>query len=200
MRDDTSPLGEGSVSGHCVILSLGSNLGDRKALLALGLQLLSEHVEVESVSRVVESEPWGPVPQGPFLNVLVRGRTDLGPELLLRRALEAEDAAGRIRGVRFGPRTLDVDLIFFGDIAMESPSLILPHPRWRERGFIRSLLPDVAGEVVDPDSGRPVRHLVQPSPLGDGLREVRAPDWGVPISSDASEGRRAARAPAGGTG
>jgi 2-amino-4-hydroxy-6-hydroxymethyldihydropteridine diphosphokinase len=138
-------------------------------------------VRIEAVSRIVESEPWGPIPQGPYLNLVVRGRTRLPPADLLRIAHATEAKAGRVREARYGPRTLDVDLLFFGDVASDAPELTLPHPRWRERPFVYALLHEVAGNVTDPHTGVRIAELVPAGPLPKSLREVG------PIFSMASE-------------
>jgi 2-amino-4-hydroxy-6-hydroxymethyldihydropteridine diphosphokinase len=138
------------------ILSLGSNEGDRAGFLRLGLEYLGDRIVVDAVSKTIETRPWGPVPQRPFLNLLIRGHGAPDPFALLAWAHEAELVAGRVRGVRFGPRTLDVDLIFFGALILDTPALTLPHPRWKERDFVRDLLGDVAGELVDSRTGTPL--------------------------------------------
>jgi len=147
------------------ILALGSNLGDREDNLARGLRFLGERLHIEAVSRTVESEPWGPVSQGAFLNLTLRGTGADNPFSLLQFARAAELDSGRRRDERYGPRTLDVDLIFFGDLMLDHPDLTLPHPRWEERPFVRNLLPEVGGAMVDPATGR---RLVDVPPVPDG--------------------------------
>jgi 2-amino-4-hydroxy-6-hydroxymethyldihydropteridine diphosphokinase len=109
------------------VLSLGSNLGDRLAMLRLGLALL----EPVAVSPVYETAPWGDVEQGDFLNVIAL--CPWGATEAWRRAVAAEAAAGRVRNVRWGPRTLDVDVVWAGGT---DPALELPHPRAHERAFV----------------------------------------------------------------
>jgi len=147
------------------ILALGSNLGDRQANLQLGLRELAGKVTIDAVSRIIESEPWGPVrDQGLFLNLVLRGHGAHSPRELLAIAQGAEIAAGRVRGVRYGPRTLDVDIIFMGNVVIDSPLLTIPHPEWEKRAFVRNLLPGVAGDMVDPRSGRPLSGVGEESP------------------------------------
>jgi len=159
-RSTSWPVPEGQAGGAAgipFVLALGSNLGDREENLARGLRFLGERLQIDAVSRIMESEPWGSVDQGPFLNLTLRGTGVGNPFALLEIAREAELDAGRRRDVRYGPRTLDVDLIFFGDLMLNHPDLILPHPRWEERSFVRDLLPEIGGTMVDPVTGR---HLV----------------------------------------
>jgi 2-amino-4-hydroxy-6-hydroxymethyldihydropteridine diphosphokinase len=154
------------------LLSLGSNLGDRSAHLRNGIAFLKERVDIERVSQVVESAPWGPVPQPDFLNVVVRGRTERSPAWLLRMAQASEANEGRDRaGPRWGPRTLDVDLVFFGEMRLRSVRLALPHPHWKERGFVRWLIAEVAGDMVDPTSRRRLSEVGGDQPP-EGIRPM----------------------------
>jgi 2-amino-4-hydroxy-6-hydroxymethyldihydropteridine diphosphokinase len=130
-------------------LGLGSNLGDRWGYLRRAVEGLPD---VVAVSPVYETEPvGGPPGQGPYLNVVVELDTDLGPRDLLEvgRRLEAE--AGRRRGVRFGPRTLDVDVLLVGTEAVDDPDLVVPHPRLWERRFVVEPLAALAADLVAPD-------------------------------------------------
>jgi 2-amino-4-hydroxy-6-hydroxymethyldihydropteridine diphosphokinase len=154
------------------ILALGSNVGDRVAHLRGGLDFLRRHVTIEAISRVVESAPWGPVPQRDFLNLVARGSTGLTALDLLRIAQEAEAEEGRVREVKWGPRTLDVDLVFFGDLHVQSPRLQIPHPGWAERPFVYRLVPDVAGSMIDPGSGRALAELATDDPLPEGMHVI----------------------------
>lgn len=168
------------------ILALGSNVGDRVAHLRGGLDLLRRHVTIEAVSRVIESAPLGPVPQGDFLNLVLRGSTHLTATDLLRVAQEAEAEEGRVREVKWGPRTLDVDLIFFGDLQVRSQQLEIPHPDWAERPFVYELIPEVAGSMVDPRSGRPLAALETSDPLPEGMRVIS--DIEPPLEGDWTRG------------
>jgi len=118
-------------------LALGSNLGDRLANLQRAADLLAgiEGVEVRRSSRVYETEPVGP-PQPEYLNVVLEVRTSLDPGGLLAACLGIEDAMGRVRRERWGPRTVDVDVLTFGDQDVDEPELTIPHPRMHERGFV----------------------------------------------------------------
>jgi 2-amino-4-hydroxy-6-hydroxymethyldihydropteridine diphosphokinase len=127
-------------------LGLGSNLGDRWAHLAIAIAALPD---VVAVSPVYETEPvGGPPGQGPYLNAVVELDTDLSPRELLDIAHSLEEAALRVRSDRWGPRTLDVDILLVGDLAVEEPDLVVPHPRMGERRFVLAPLADLAPELV----------------------------------------------------
>lgn len=128
-------------------IALGSNLGDREdhleharsALAALpGTRLLR-------ASSVEETAPLGEVPQGPYLNQMVAIETELAPRELLDRLHEIERSAGRLRGVRWGPRTLDLDIVMFDRQTVNEPDLLVPHPQISNRGFWRRELAELQG-------------------------------------------------------
>ena len=132
-------------------LALGSNLGDRISYLQGAIDgLLRAGVRVVAVSRVYETDPVGGPPQDSYLNAVVTVDTSLDPHDLLAVAHALEREAERVRRERFGPRTLDVDLLVYDDVQLDDPDLILPHPRLWERGFVLAPLRDVAPELVDP--------------------------------------------------
>jgi 2-amino-4-hydroxy-6-hydroxymethyldihydropteridine diphosphokinase len=127
-------------------LGLGSNLGERRELLRAGVASLPD---VVAVSPVYETDPvGGPEGQGAFLNCVVELVTGRTPHQLLRAAQAAEEAAHRVRVVRWGPRTLDVDVLLVGDETVETADLVVPHPRMWERGFVLVPLADLAPELV----------------------------------------------------
>jgi dihydroneopterin aldolase/2-amino-4-hydroxy-6-hydroxymethyldihydropteridine diphosphokinase len=136
---------------HRAIVALGSNLGDRVAYLKFALERLSN---VVAKSQVYETDPvGGPDNQGPYLNMVAVVDTDLDPYALLRRLLTIEAEAHRIRVERWGPRTLDLDLLFYDDISIEDHHLTIPHPRYAERRFVLEPLSEVAPEHC-PDNWR----------------------------------------------
>ena len=132
-------------------LALGSNLGDRHARLQSAVDALAAAVGVEvvAVSRVYETAPVGGPPQGAYLNAVVAIEAALDPHALLALAQGIERDAQRVRAERFGPRTLDVDLLLYDDVRLDDPELTLPHPRMWERGFVLAPLRDVAPGLVD---------------------------------------------------
>jgi len=153
---------------HRAIVALGSNLGDRGAYLRFGLERLSN---VVAQSQVFETDPvGGPENQGPYLNMVAIVDTDLDPFALLRRLLQIEAEAERVRKVRWGPRTLDLDLLFYDDCTIQSEELTVPHPRFAERRFVLEPLAEVAPEHC-PDDWRNRLPMVGVYPRGgiDGL-------------------------------
>lgn len=127
---------------HRAFIALGSNLGDREAFLRLGVRGLGN---VTKMSQVYETDPvGGPDGQGAFLNMVVEVATSLDPFALLRRCQRLEAEAMRQRTVHWGPRTLDVDIILFDDMRLDSEALTIPHPRYAERRFVLQPLADVA--------------------------------------------------------
>ena len=146
------------------VLSVGSNLGDRLATLQSAVDAF--RAWLTAVSPVYETPPWGPVPQGDYLNaVLLVADPDASPVEWLRRAHAAEQAAGRTRDVRWGPRTLDVDVVAVDDVTSDDPELTLPHPRAHERAFV--LVPWLAVDPVATLAGKPVAEWLAALPADD---------------------------------
>ncbi len=141
-----------------VLVALGSNLGDRAGNLRRGLELLAREpgVEVVRVSEVLETEPVGGPSQGPYLNTAAEVVTTLGPRDLLAAIHRTEAALGRVRTVRDGPRTLDLDILLFADEVVREPGLEIPHPRMLERSFVLDPLVRIAPDRRHPVTGRTV--------------------------------------------
>lgn len=138
-------------------IAFGSNLGDRKASLEAALNALHVHsdIRLESVSTFLQTQPVGPVPQGPYLNGAAELCTRLSARELLEQFLAIEASQGRMRDgeVRWGPRTLDLDLLFYGDNAecvLDEPGLTLPHPRVQDRRFVLEPLAEIAPDLIHP--------------------------------------------------
>ena len=142
-----------------VVLALGGNLGDRLATLRAALPALAAipGTSLTAVSPVYETDPVGGPPQPPYLNAVVLARTTQSPPALLAHTQAVEAALGRVRAERWGPRTLDVDLVvvdeLIGDVSA-APALTLPHPRAHERAFVLAPWHDVDPEAVLPGRGR----------------------------------------------
>ena len=151
-------------------IALGANLGDRLANLASAAEALdaTPGIEVEAASWLYETAPvGGPGGQDPFLNAVVRVRTTLEPLALLDRLLAIEEAHRRVRVERWGPRTLDLDLLFLGDRLLDDPRLTLPHPRLHQRRFVLAPLADVGADMRHPRLDRTIADLLAALPPDD---------------------------------
>lgn len=161
MHHDRTPTGGHMLVQHHVVLSLGSNLGDRLENLQEAIDALFDApgLTFVALSPVYETEPFAPpgqsIPeQGDYLNVVVVADTRLTPETLLERVLNIENAMQRIREMRWGPRTLDIDIVMFGDVVADDPQLTLPHPRAHERPFVLAPWADLEPDTLLPGHGR----------------------------------------------
>ena len=144
-----------------VAIALGSNLGDREANLAFGLSALPGFITNLRQSRWHDTTPVGVSSDQPrFLNGVVIGETALGARQLLERLMSIEQEAGRTRPSAMAPRTLDLDLILFGDQRIAEDGLVVPHPRFRERLFVLEPLAEVAPGWIDPGTGQTVSALL----------------------------------------
>ena len=141
-------------------VALGSNVGDRASHLTFAVSRLRRTLSDVVVSRFIETPPEHGVDEPLFLNAALVGGTHDTPARLLARLLSIEGERGRVRSYRGAPRTLDLDLVLVGDLAVESPSLTLPHPRFRSRAFVLEPLAEIAPELVDPVTGKSVSQLL----------------------------------------
>lgn len=164
---------------RCVI-ALGSNLGDRLENLRAGIDEMAaaDGVDVGAVSRLYETAPvGGPDDQGPYLNAALVATTTLEAAALLGLMHRIEAARERERGVHWGPRTLDLDLLVYGDLVSDVPSLQVPHPRQHERRFVLVPVCDVAPDLVHPVLGRTMRELLSELPVEPGDLTAISDDW-----------------------
>ncbi|HWB23425.1 MAG TPA: 2-amino-4-hydroxy-6-hydroxymethyldihydropteridine diphosphokinase [Gaiellaceae bacterium] len=131
-------------------IGLGANLGDREESIRAAAELIG----ASRISTIRETEPWGYEDQPPFLNAVAELETDLPPRELLGRLLDVERELGRTRGgPRFGPRTIDLDLLVYGELELDEPGLTVPHPRLHERLFVLVPLAELAPELDVPGKG-----------------------------------------------
>ena len=162
-----------------VYLGLGSNLGDRAGYLRAALDLLvaSEDVEISAVSSLYETAPMEIAAQPAFLNAVVAVRTQLMPYELLKLLKDIEQAIGRIERMRFGPREVDLDILLYGNLALASDKLTIPHPRLEGRAFALVPLAELAPRLSLPGSQAPVSTLI-PAALAIGaVTRVLGPEW-----------------------
>ncbi len=145
-------------------LSLGSNLGNRSANLARARKLLREKgVEVLKASSVYETEPVDRLDQPWFMNQALQVRSSLAPHALLRLAQSVESAMKRVPTVAKGPRTIDIDIVLAGDTVLDTPDLVIPHPRLACRNFVLVPLGEIAPEIRHPVLGKTIRELAPAS-------------------------------------
>ncbi len=166
---------QGEPRVNTVILSLGSNLGDRLRYLERALEQLRRELKIERVSSVYETRPVGEADQPWFLNLVCYAYTQMDPHTLLWYIQAIESALGRQRSEdQFAPRTLDIDIVAFEDRVIEEPNLEIPHPRMAERAFVLEPLAEIAPEWLHPVENKTAREM----------REGLAQDEGVRVYAD----------------
>jgi 2-amino-4-hydroxy-6-hydroxymethyldihydropteridine diphosphokinase len=145
---------------HSVYIALGSNLGDRSANLEAAVEALPPSVRVLLRSPIYETPPWGYTDQPAFLNQVIQAETELSPQDLLTYFKKIEEQLGRQPTIQYGPRKIDLDLLFYDDLVLESPSLTIPHPQLAERAFVLLPLADLDPDLVHPLLGISIDELL----------------------------------------
>ena len=141
-------------------IALGSNQGSPVANLDAALEKMAEqNIRILQISSRIETEPWGGVEQDPFLNQVVEVETWLNPEELMQTLLAIEADLGRVREIKWGPRVIDLDILYIGQEELYSPDLIVPHPYVAERAFVLQSLVEIAPHFVDPVQKKSIRQL-----------------------------------------
>ncbi len=157
---------------HTIYLALGTNLGDKTFNLKDALQSLPPQIEVISLSRLYETAPAYVLDQPAFLNMAVQAGTNLSPLNLLLYLQQIETQIGREKSIRYGPREIDLDIIFYDDLILELPDLQIPHKRMQERGFVLRPLLDIAPDLIHPVLKKSITQLVDELPPDDGVLTV----------------------------
>jgi len=157
-----------------VYIALGSNLGDRRANLEAAIAALSPEVIVLERSPVYETDPKYVTDQPRFFNMALSANTDLDALALLAFLKRIEEYLGRTAGERYGPRPIDLDIIFFGDEIVDLPELTVPHPRLSERAFVLRPLADIAPAKIHPGSGTSVAEMLAALDDDGGLIRVQS--------------------------
>lgn len=147
-----------------IFIGLGTNLGKRADNLSEARRLLSRIAPIRAESTVIETEPWGYSDQPDFLNQVVRCETDLSPQALLHELKAIETRIGRTPTFRYGPRRIDLDLLYYDDLVLDQPGLTIPHPDLHERDFVLRPLAEIAPDWVHPVLRRTHAELLETHP------------------------------------
>ena len=145
---------------HIVFLALGTNLGDRTTHLHAAIEALSSNLNVVGISSVYETEPWGYADQPKFLNQVVKCETELDSETLFAFIKQLEIDLGRQKTFRFGPRVIDIDLLFIDELVLDTTDMIIPHEGIPERAFVLVPLADLAPDFRHPVFGLTVEEML----------------------------------------
>ena len=160
---------------HTVYLALGTNLGDRQANLEAALDALSSQIRLLDESAIYQTAPWGYEDQPDFLNQVVRAETTLSPRESLAFVKRVEEQVGREPSFRYGPRKIDIDILFYEDWIVDEDDLIIPHPRLHQRAFVLVPLADLAPDLCHPELKSTVLEMLKEVDT-TGVKRLRSSD------------------------
>lgn len=171
-----------------VFLALGTNLDDREKNLIQAIDALHgvPGINVLAMSNVYETDPVGYVDQPAFLNMVVKVETTLDPETLLENTLRIEQELGRVRTVRWGPRLIDIDILFYGSQLVNTPDLQIPHPSLVDRAFVLVPLRDLWGDETLPVFNRTIQYFIEKTDDHKGVKQWGTLDWATESGPSAS--------------
>jgi 2-amino-4-hydroxy-6-hydroxymethyldihydropteridine diphosphokinase len=157
-----------------VYLGLGTNLGDREANLRQAIQRLEQidGIELQEISDLYETSPVGYLDQPPFYNMVIRSTTTLSPRSLLEQVLQVENQLRRVRTIRFGPRSIDIDILLYEDRLVNEEDLQIPHPRMVERGFVLVPLFEIAGDLLIPGTNKTITQWIKQLPPTQTVKQL----------------------------
>ncbi|MFC2059371.1 2-amino-4-hydroxy-6-hydroxymethyldihydropteridine diphosphokinase [Chloroflexota bacterium] len=155
-----------------VYLGLGSNMGNREGNLSKAVKQMGEKVIIKALSSIYETDPVGYEQQPKFLNAVISGTTELDPFDLLNFIKSLESALGRVPNFQNGPRTIDIDILFYDNIALNTPQLTIPHPRLAERAFVLVPLSEIAPDLICPLRQKKISVLLANVEDRDGVKRV----------------------------
>ncbi|OLS34524.1 2-amino-4-hydroxy-6-hydroxymethyldihydropteridine diphosphokinase [Alkalihalophilus pseudofirmus] len=169
---------------HNVYIALGSNIGDRAAYLEEAIDRLDKEEDIKVVKRssIYETEPVGYVDQQSFLNMVIQAKTNLSPEKLLEMTQSIEDTCGRKRDIRWGPRTIDLDILLFDQQNMKVENLCIPHPRMWERAFVIVPLYELNSELYFQSRNQTIKDIYEALPDKEGVNV-----WKSRVGAEGSE-------------
>ena len=154
-----------------VFLGIGTNLGDRERNLQEARTALSQRLEILKESSIYQTAPWGYLDQPVFLNQVIKAQTDLSSLNLLGFLTETEKLLGRQANFRYGPRLIDLDILFYGNRIIQTPRLQVPHPRLAQRAFVLVPMAEIAPEFVHPQKGQTITQLLAAFPDLGGVQK-----------------------------
>lgn len=164
---------DGTAQKHTVCIALGANIGDRLAAFEAARRALSSYMAIEVVSKIYETDPVYAMDQPVFLNAALVATTELSPQALLFTVKEIEREIGRTPTFRFGPRVIDIDIVFYDNLDLHTPELTVPHLLMQERMFVLRPVADVAPHWAHPKTGKTVLDMLAEAPDKDSVRLFR---------------------------